>query len=113
MSVGVFIAIVVVVVIAVTVADGMRAREQATVLARRYCQQAGLQFLDGTVALRKWVPRLSGGITFLRRFEFHYSQQDNQRHIGVIVLEGNTMTEFVLMGEANAPTLASNRNSLH
>lgn len=113
MSVANFIAIVLIVVTAVTIVDGMRAREQATRLARRYCREAGLQFLDGTVALRKWAPRLVGGITFMRRFEFHYARQDHQRHIGVIVLLGHTMTEFVLLGETKAPTLGEPKNYLH
>jgi len=83
--------------VAVTIVDGMRAREQATKLAKRYCQEAGLQFLDGTVALRKWSVRIAGGISFLRRFEFQYSQQDNQRHCGLIVLLGDRLIEFLLM----------------
>ena len=90
------------VVIALTVADGMRAREHATALARHYCNEAGLQFLDGTVALRKWSIRFSGGIALQRRFEFQYSNQDNQRYTGLIEMLGQSMTQFLLVNEHGA-----------
>jgi len=81
------------------VIDGMRAREHATKVARRYCGDAGLQFLDGTVSLRRWrIRRAGGSLTVERRFQFDYSDHGPARHYGVIVLVGRYVSEFVLCG---------------
>lgn len=106
MSGWLFITVLGFVIAAVTIVDGMRAREQAIMLASRFCQQGGLQLLDGSVALRRWSLRVTHGVSFLRRYEFQYSCQDNQRHSGLIVLLGDQLVEFLLMNGHTNVTLA-------
>lgn len=84
------------------VVDGMRARELATSIARKYCDETGLQFLDGTVALRKWSLRLKGGVALRRRFEFQYSKQDNQRYIGMVEMLGQTLVQLLLVADRDS-----------
>lgn len=80
--------------------DAMRAREMATAIVREYCKQSGLQFLDGTVGLRTVTPSLSGGrLTLRRRYEFHYSESDHSRNIGVVLFNGSEVENFILQNQ--------------
>ena len=77
--------------------DGMRAREIATAVAKEYCRQAGLQFLDGTVNLRSLALRRTiDGLAFRRVYEFQYTQDDNIRHYGVVAMLRQQVENFVL-----------------
>lgn len=77
--------------------DGMRAREIATAVAKQYCRQAELQFLDGTVNLRSLaLRRTSRGPAFRRTYEFQYTRDDNVRHFGAVVMLGRRMENFIL-----------------
>ncbi|NKB77901.1 MAG: DUF3301 domain-containing protein [Gammaproteobacteria bacterium] len=62
-------------------------KEVANGIAKRFCQQNNLQFLDGTVALGtirpdKHFPML------LRQYRFEYSIDKVHRHIGSVSLIG-------------------------
>lgn len=75
----------------------MRAREIATAIVREYCKQSNLQFLDGTVGLRTVTVTVHRGQLMLkRRYEFHYSESDNSRKIGLVILNGHTVENFIL-----------------
>ncbi|RMG34548.1 MAG: DUF3301 domain-containing protein [Gammaproteobacteria bacterium] len=79
--------------------DGARARELATRLAQTLCERRGLQFLDGTVALRRMgVRRKAGGLRIRRMFSFDYSREGSGRHLGWIILLG-TDIELVQLDE--------------
>lgn len=81
--------------------DAMRAREMATAIVREYCKQSHLQFLDGTVGLRTVGISFNGGKARLRRrYEFHYSQADHSRNIGILLINGNMVETFILQHEA-------------
>jgi hypothetical protein len=80
--------------------DGMRAREVATAVAKEYCRQVDLQFLDGTVNLRSIALRRTiDGLAFRRTFEFQYTRDDNIRHHGAVVMMGKQVENLVLHHE--------------
>ena len=68
----------------------MRAREAALLHARRACQEQQLLLLDETVSLERLrlarAPR--GGIAFRRRYGFEFTDDNEQRHRGVVELLG-------------------------
>lgn len=79
--------------------DGARARELATGVAQGLCERRGLQFLDGTVALRRMGLRQSrNGLRFRRMFSFDYSREGSGRHVGWVILLG-TEVELVQLDE--------------
>ena len=85
--------------------DAMRAREAATAIAREYCNQSRLQFLDGTVGLRtvalKW---LDGRPRLHRRYEFYFCDPDNKRNVGVVTISGFELDEFILPASVQQQT---------
>jgi hypothetical protein len=77
--------------------DSMRARETAERLAHEWCRARGWQLLDGTVALVSLSPtRSSGTFCLRRRYEFAHTRGDLQRHVGLIVMAGRRLENFVL-----------------
>ena len=69
--------------------DGARAREFATVLVRRHCENRGLQFLDETVALARMGLRWTrDGLRLRRMFRFEFSLEGAGRHTGYILMLG-------------------------
>lgn len=81
----------------------MRAREIATAVVREYCNQSRLQFLDGTVGLRKVAITVHRGkLKLQRRYEFHYSQSDHSRKVGLVILTGNVVENFILQQQTPA-----------
>jgi len=99
-----FILIIALVAALVYLVDGMRAREIATAVARDYCKQADLQFLDGTVSLRSIrLNRDIGRMRIERRFEFHYTDSSHERRRGLVVLVGRKVIHFVLHDQALHP----------
>ncbi len=77
--------------------DGMRARERATDLARKYCTRHGLQFLDGTASLTSiGVVRTEQGLRLRRRYQFDYTTVSTVRNRGLIVLLGREVEHFLL-----------------
>lgn len=77
--------------------DSMRAREKATAAVREYCSQSSLQFLDGTVGLKTVSMTLESGRPCLRRrYEFHFSESDHSRNIGLVTIKGAEVENFIL-----------------
>ena len=70
--------------------DGARAREFATVLARRHCDRQGLQFLDETVAMVRfgvrWTQR---GLRIRRMYRFDFSLEGAGRRYGYLIMLGS------------------------
>lgn len=77
--------------------DGARAREIATRIARSRCELQQVQFLDGTVSLKRigfsWGV---GGMRLRRRFHFEYSLQGVERRTAYLVLVGTRMERIDL-----------------
>ena len=80
---------------------GLQVREQAIAVGRRTCQDAGLQFLDDSVALsRLGVTRNDAGQVVLRRdYRFEFSDTGNNRLPGVIRMRGLRVEWVALDGE--------------
>lgn len=69
--------------------DGARAREFATTLVRRYCDNRGLQFLDETVSLSRIGLRWTNdGVRVRRMFRFEFSLEGVGRRTGYILMLG-------------------------
>jgi hypothetical protein len=69
--------------------DSARAREFATTLAQRYCDNRGMQFLDQTVALcRVGLRWTSSGLRVRRMFRFDFSLEGAGRHTGHVLMLG-------------------------
>jgi len=72
--------------------DGARAREFATSLARRYCDNRGLQFLDETVALaRMGIRRTDQGLRVRRMYRFEFSLEGVGRRTGYVLMLGTQL----------------------
>lgn len=70
--------------------DGLQKRELAVQAARRTCEQAGVQFLDETVSLKKMALRRDGDqrARVYREFAFEYSSVGDDRQAGRVYLLG-------------------------
>lgn len=69
--------------------DSARARELAVGICGESCQHEGLQFLDQTVVLKRLGLRWTAqGVRLRRTFQFDYSEQEDERRSGQIVLVG-------------------------
>jgi hypothetical protein len=72
--------------------DSARAREFANLLAQRYCEHRGMQFLDQTVALaRMGVRWTSEGLRIRRMFRFDFSLEGSGRHTGYVLMLGSRL----------------------
>lgn len=72
--------------------DGARAREFATTLARRYCENRGLQFLDDTVSLvRIGIRWTNDGLRIRRMFRFDFSLEGVGRRTGYVLMLGTRL----------------------
>lgn len=71
--------------------DGLQKRELALQAARRVCEQAGVQFLDDTVALRKLALRRDADMRtrVYREYGFEYSSVGDDRQAGRVYMLGN------------------------
>jgi hypothetical protein len=71
--------------------DGLQKRELALQAARRACEQAGVQFLDESVALRRMRLRRDAEqrARIYREFGFEYSSAGDDRQVGRVYLLGN------------------------
>jgi len=71
--------------------DSLQKRELALRAARRVCEQAAVQLLDDTVALRKMAlrrdPELRARV--YREYSFEYSSVGDDRQAGRVYLLGN------------------------
>ena len=71
--------------------DSLQKREIALQAARRTCEQAGVQFLDESVALKKMALRRDADMRarLYREFGFEYSSVGDDRQAGRVYLLGN------------------------
>lgn len=84
-----FLPVLLLLLIALIWLDGARAREFATILARRHCTHRDLQFLDETVSLARMGLRwTSRGLRLRRMFRFEFSLEGVGRHTGYILMLG-------------------------
>lgn len=88
---------------------GMHAREQAVAAGRRACQEAGVQFLDESVALgRTRFARNTGGqLVFQRDFRFEFSDTGDNRRPAVVRMVGERVEWVSLDGEWQPGQIAS------
>ncbi len=70
--------------------DGLQKRELALQAARRVCEQAGVQLLDDTVALRRLALRRDPEMRarVYREYGFEYSSVGDDRQAGRVYLLG-------------------------
>ncbi|MBM4181025.1 MAG: DUF3301 domain-containing protein [Betaproteobacteria bacterium] len=79
--------------------DGLQKCELALQAARRVCEQAGVQFLDDTVALRKMALRRDPDMRarVYREYSFEYSSVGDDRQAGRVYLLGNKLLSADLL----------------
>ena len=88
---------------------GMHAREQAIAVGRRACGDAGVQFLDESVALSRtrFARDSSGQLQFRRDYRFEFSDTGNNRRPGVVRMLGDRVEWVGLDGEWQPGHVAS------
>ena len=81
--------------------SSMRVREHAVAAGRHACAQAGVQFLDDTVALAK--TRLArndrGQLQFARLYRFEFSDTGDNRRLGNIHVQGERVESVDMDGD--------------
>lgn len=77
--------------------DSWRAHERVRRIARRSCEQAGVQLLDGSV-VRTWqrLAWRSAGPAIQRRYRFEFATDGASRHVGEISLDGRRLRQVTL-----------------
>jgi hypothetical protein len=85
--------------------DSLQKREIALATARLACERAGVQFLDGTVALRKLRLRRDDmqRARWHREYAFEYSTQGDDRQPGWIWLLGERVVNVTLVEQNVVP----------
>lgn len=85
--------------------DGLRKREIALATARQACEQAGVQFLDASVALRKLRLRRDSDqrAHFHREYGFEYSTEGDDRQVGRVWLLGGRVVNVTLVEQNVVP----------
>ena len=79
--------------------DTAHARDRARQLAGRLCKDAGVQFLDQTVGLKRtFVRRFRGRVLIGREFGFEFSEQGMDRFPGQLTLLGPHLQNAILDG---------------
>jgi hypothetical protein len=88
---------------------GMHAREQAIAVGRRACAEAGVQFLDESVALARtrFVRNDSGQLVFQRDYHFEFSDTGDNRRPAIVRLRGERVEWVNLDGEWQPGRVAS------
>jgi hypothetical protein len=87
-------------------------REQAIAVGRRACSDAGLQFLDESVALGRirFARNSNGQLQFQRDYRFEFSDTGDNRRPGVIRMLGERVEWVSLDGEWQpGPTASMSR----
>lgn len=87
----------------------LRARDRAVHASRHLCTQAGVQFLDQSVSLRRiaLVRLRSGQFALRRHYSFEVSTDGSNRHPGSLQFDGDRLENFSLPLRADDPALAS------
>ena len=88
---------------------GMQVREQAIAAGHLACREAGLQFLDDSVALSRirFARNSSGQLQFQRDYRFEFSDTGDNRRPGVVRMLGERAEWVSLDGEWHAGRAAS------
>ena len=88
---------------------GTHAREQAIAVGRRACGDAGVQFLDESVALSRtrFARNDRGQLQFRRDYHFEFSDTGNNRRPGVVRMLGDRVEWVGLDGEWQSGHVAS------
>lgn len=88
---------------------GMQARELAVAAGRRACADAGVQFLDESVALQRlrFARNDNGQLQFQRDFRFEFSDTGDNRRPGVVRMSGARVVWVNLDGEWRPQAVAS------
>ena len=78
--------------------DSRGVAEQATVAARAYCSNAGVLFLNDTVAWKKLRLQRNkqGRLQFQRTYFFEFSSDMQQRYQGEIIMLGKRVMSIKL-----------------
>ncbi|WP_019572126.1 MULTISPECIES: DUF3301 domain-containing protein [unclassified Thioalkalivibrio] len=85
------------VLVAFYVNDSWRTHERVRRIARRSCEQAGVQFLDGSVVrTRQAIRRQPGGLAWRRQYRFEFAIDGSSRHVGEISLDGRRLRQVTL-----------------
>ncbi|MEO5559318.1 MAG: DUF3301 domain-containing protein [Dokdonella sp.] len=95
--------------------DALNARERAIHAGRELCREAGVQWLDQTVSLKRVRVGLRNGMpTFLRRYGFEVSLNGSDRHRGHLDLSGHHLEAWSLPlpAQEEAPAALSRPNHL-
>ncbi len=78
--------------------NAMRSQEQARAAGRRACENAGVQFLDDSMALVRLrlrrVPH--GSLAIYREYRFEFSVDGAGRHPGRVIVHGQRTMELAL-----------------
>lgn len=87
----------------------MPVREQAIAVGRRACGEAGVQFLDESVALSRirLARNGSGQLQFQRDYRFEFSDTGDNRRPGVVRMLGDRVEWIGLDGEWQSGHVAS------
>lgn len=85
-----FLGVVALIFVAWAWHTSLAAREFANRIAAETCTRAGVQLLDGTVAMLKLAPARSadGRLVLRRTYVFDYSEDGYERRRGFVVLTG-------------------------
>ncbi|WP_018137909.1 MULTISPECIES: DUF3301 domain-containing protein [unclassified Thioalkalivibrio] len=85
------------VLVAFYVNDSWRTHERVRQIARRSCEQAGVQLLDGSVVrTRQSIRRRPGGLAWWRQYRFEFATDGASRHVGEISLDGRRLRQVTL-----------------
>ena len=77
--------------------DTLRVRELALQAAHDICRHQQLQLLDATVTMQRvMVRRMQGRPVLQRTFQFTYSSDGDDRHIGFVITVGNHVEQVGL-----------------
>jgi len=68
-------------------------KDKAVLISKRYCDEGGVQMLDGSVWLRAlWFKRdAQGHVRFWRKYVFEFSSTGERRYHGELVMLGETV----------------------
>ncbi len=94
--------------------DALDAREHAIRAGRELCREAGVQWLDQTVSLKRLRLGMRQGLpTFVRRYGFEVSLNGSDRHRGHLDLNGHRLEAWSLpLPAADTDPVAAPQNHL-
>ena len=86
------------VLVAIYWSDALRSLDNARVAGRRACDDAGVQFLDDSVALTRLRVRRDarGSPGFWREYRFEFSTDGTDRHPGHVIVHGRQTLQLSL-----------------